>query len=80
MRTSAVSQLVGGQAQVSVEGSSLGGEDFLKLMLTQLQLQDPTEPMKNSELLQQFLAMANIQSLEQLSGVINGLWRIRRSF
>lgn len=68
MRISAVDQSAGGQASRSPQGASLGGEDFLKLMLTQLQVQDPTEPMKNSELLQQFLAMANIQSLAEISG------------
>lgn len=67
MSVSAVNRLTGGQPQTTVESAAMAGEDFLRLMLTQLQMQDPTEPLDNSELLQQFLAMTTIQSLQELS-------------
>ncbi len=45
---------------------SLGKDDFLKLLVTQLTHQDPTEPMKD----QQFVAqMAQFSSLEQMQNI-----------
>ena len=49
------------------KGSKLGQEDFLKLMTTQLQNQDPFAPMENGEFLgqiAQFSAVTGIQDLQ----------------
>ncbi|MDR3254599.1 MAG: hypothetical protein LBT31_03405 [Synergistaceae bacterium] len=43
-------------------GDSLGKEDFLKLLVTQLTNQDPTEPMKDTEFVAQ---LATYSGLEQ---------------
>jgi flagellar basal-body rod modification protein FlgD len=43
-------------------GSNLGKDDFLKLLVTQLTNQDPTEPMKDTEFVAQ---LATYSSLEQ---------------
>ena len=51
-----------GSATTGLRGNSLGQEDFMKILLTQLTYQDPLKPMDN----QQFMAqMAQITSLEQ---------------
>ena len=51
-----------GSATTGLRGNSLGQEDFMKILLTQLSYQDPLKPMDN----QQFMAqMAQFTSLEQ---------------
>jgi flagellar basal-body rod modification protein FlgD len=42
--------------------NALTSQDFLKLLVTQLQNQDPTQPVGNEELLNQLSAMRTLQS------------------
>lgn len=56
-------------ASSSTKKTSLGQEQFLKLMTTQLTHQDPTKPMQNGEFLSQmaqFGTVSGIQELQQL--------------
>ncbi len=48
----------------------LNRDDFLKLLLTQLQLQDPFEPMENQDMIAQ---LAQFSSLDQLTGMNDSL-------
>jgi flagellar basal-body rod modification protein FlgD len=55
------------QAKTKQTGSNiLGKDDFLKILITQLQNQDPTSPMQDREFIAQ---MASFSSLEQMTNM-----------
>ena len=51
----------------------LTSEGFLELLITQLQNQDPSEPIGNEELLNQIAAMRDLQSNIELSDTLKSL-------
>src|SRR5256885_7400930 len=51
----------------------LKSEDFIKMMVTQLQNQDPMEPAKNDQLLAQMSQIGQLQSSTQLQDSLKGL-------
>lgn len=53
--------------------SQLKVDDFIKMMVTQLQQQDPTEPAKNGELLQQMSQIGALQSQNALQTSLSTL-------
>lgn len=53
--------------------NALTSEDFLKLLITQLQNQDPTEPMGNEELLGQLSQMRSLQSNLELGDAMKAI-------
>lgn len=48
-------------------------EDFIKMMITQLQQQDPMEPAKNDQLLAQMSQISQLQSSTDLTSSIKGI-------
>jgi flagellar basal-body rod modification protein FlgD len=48
-------------------GSTLGKDDFLKLIVTQLSYQDPLEPMQSSEFMTQMAAMGQLEQMTNLN-------------
>jgi flagellar basal-body rod modification protein FlgD len=57
-------------------GGTLGKDDFLKLFVTQLQHQDPMNPMQDSDFMGQ---MASFSSLEQITNLAAANERIATS-
>ena len=49
---------------------TLGKEEFMRLLVTQMQFQDPLKPMENTEFTTQ---LAQFSSLDQLSGINEGV-------
>lgn len=60
----------------SIQGSALGKEDFLKLLVSQMQNQDPLNPSDPTEFTAQ---LAQFSSLEQLTNISNGLEKMASS-
>ncbi|PJZ57771.1 flagellar hook capping FlgD N-terminal domain-containing protein [Leptospira barantonii] len=58
---------------------ALGKDDFLKLLITQLSSQDPTNPVKDQDFIAQ---MAQFSSLEQMNNISTGIQKMgnRQSF
>ena len=67
-----------GSAAVSSQTSAAGGynlkpEDFIKMMVTQLQNQDPMQPTSNQDLLAQMSQIGQLETSTQLQTVLQGL-------
>lgn len=59
------------QDQVGMNGVT--SDTFMKLLITQLKNQDPTQPVGNEELLQQLSNMRNLQANIELTGTLKSL-------
>lgn len=62
--------------KASKKSNELGKDAFLKLMMTQMQYQDPLSPMDNSQMVAQ---MAQITSVEQLNNISEQLSTLGQS-
>ena len=53
-----------------IPGSNLGKQDFLKLLMAQLQNQDPLKPMDDSQMIAQMAQFSALESMQNLTSVI----------
>jgi flagellar basal-body rod modification protein FlgD len=60
-------------SQAPKKNFELKTEDFIKMMITQLQNQDPMEPAKNQELLAQMSQIGQLQSATTLQESLKGM-------
>src|SRR5205085_2525477 len=61
---------VSSNASAAAPSQSLDKDAFLRLLVTQLENQDPTKPMDNTQFISQ---MAQFSALEQMNNVSDGL-------
>ncbi|HET8764140.1 MAG TPA: flagellar hook capping FlgD N-terminal domain-containing protein [Rhodanobacter sp.] len=54
-------------------GNSMNQADFLKLLTTQLQTQDPTKPMDNTQFVSQLAQFSQLASTQDLNASVNNL-------
>ncbi len=59
--------------EIREKAKELGKDDFLKILITQLSQQDPTNPMKDQDFIAQ---MAQFSSLEQMKNISTGISRM----
>lgn len=69
---SAIQSLFGSQAQPPARSrDELGQQDFLRLMITQLQNQDPFKPMENGEFLGQMAQFSTVSGIQRLESTFS---------
>ena len=61
------------EADPTKRKSSLGQEDFLRLMTTQLQNQDPFAPMENGEFIAQMAQFSTVTGITEMGQSLNGI-------
>jgi flagellar basal-body rod modification protein FlgD len=71
--SSAVQGQIGQQSPSGNAFDKVNMQDFLKLLITELQSQDPTNPVDNSEILQQLSQIKAIESNDRLSSTLTSL-------
>lgn len=59
--------------------TTLGKDTFLKLLTTQLQNQDPTEPVSNEEFVAQLAQFSQLEELQGVSGQLDSLYLVNAS-
>ena len=64
---------IGAASSATNATSSIGLQDFLKILLTQLNYQDPLKPMDNQEFMAQMAQFTTLQQTQQLSEKIDQL-------
>jgi flagellar basal-body rod modification protein FlgD len=75
-KSTGTSSVSGGVDTLTPTGKSsvygLSTDDFMKLFLAQLQNQDPTKPMDDSQMLNELSQMTQVQTLQQVQQALSG--------
>lgn len=59
--------------------ASIQQEDFLKVLLAQLQFQDPLEPLDNNEFIAQFAQLTSLEQTQQLNDKLDTVLALQNS-
>lgn len=61
---------VGSSTSLATQNNTMGIEDFMKILLTQLTYQDPLKPMDNKEFMAQMAQFTTLEQTQQLNDKI----------
>ncbi|WP_036687889.1 flagellar hook assembly protein FlgD [Paucisalibacillus globulus] len=61
------------QTNIRVPSNELGKDEFLKILMTQIQNQDPTNPMEDREFISQLAQFSSLEQMMNMSGAIQDL-------
>jgi len=64
--------------EVTGANNDLGRDQFLQLLVTQLQNQDPLDPIKNEEFLAQLAQFSTLEGIEQLNASFGDLLALQQ--
>lgn len=73
MPVEAIGTVLNPQSATATRQNTIDQEDFIKLFLSQLQFQDPLEPVDNREFLSQLAQFSNLEQTRQTSQNTEGL-------
>lgn len=73
MPVDAIGTILNPQSASATQQNTIDQEDFIKLFLSQLQFQDPLEPVDNREFLAQLAQFSNLEQTRQTSQNTEGL-------
>lgn len=71
--TATTAGAAGTAAMTRVAREVMGKQDFLRLLLTQLQYQDPINPVKNEEFAAQLAQFSSLEQMQNLNDAMNTL-------
>lgn len=66
-------------SDVATSRAGINQEDFLKVLLAQMQFQDPLEPMENQEFMAQFAQLTNLEQTQQFNDKLDSLLSLQSS-
>lgn len=69
----------GVQPETTKKKDELGQEEFMRLLVAQLNNQDPTKPMDNFEFLSQIAQFSTVSGIQDMQGSLSGLGSTMRS-
>lgn len=52
---------------------ALGQSDFIRLMTTQMQMQDPTDPVDNKEMIAQMAQFSSLSGIEKVNSTLQSI-------
>ena len=73
MPVEAIGSTLNNSSETNLQSTTLSQEDFLKLFLTELNFQDPLEPIDNREFLAQIAQFAGLEQARQTTESMNNL-------
>lgn len=73
MPVDAIGSVLNQQSTAATRQNTINQDDFIKLFLSQLQFQDPLEPVDNREFLAQLAQFSNLEQTRQTSQNTEGL-------